>query len=119
MQRYTETYRDTQYRTLETKFFKDSIVFEGRDELLQVMLSLRKSGNKNFAKKLWRLHTGFKRCPCCHNLSIHFVRAGYHSYHRGWNVPICEQCYDGFAEEYWKIKRGGDKDQVSDMKHEV
>ena len=80
------------------KTARDKVVLEGRDELLQVLIALRKAGNHALAKELWETHTGWKKCPHCRSISKAFVQ-GYFSFHRGYEASVCKKCYDSFSDE--------------------
>ena len=75
MKRGLNAYRTT-YGTEMRYADRNSILIEGREEICKVLLALRQSKDpaaRQLSKRLWLVHTGYKRCKCCGTLCRRYV----------------------------------------------
>ena len=94
---YTENSCPTLYRKVNA----NAVELENRKEISIILRSLRRSkypGAAEAAKTLWRVHTGFKKCPHCDTL----VREIYCGYFPWGYHGVCSKCYDLIRD---KIRR--------------
>lgn len=93
-------YTENSCPTLCRKVNVNAVELENRKEISIILRSLRRSkypGAVEAAKTLWRVHTGFKKCPHCGTL-VREIYGGYFPYSRGYQ-GVCSKCYDLIRDE--------------------